>query len=331
MIRLFFFSIFILFSTNVLSAQNSYAKADDFGRIALTSYLDGTRADIPKNAFNLLRNKLTQISTQNGIGGSMAQRFIITAHVNVLTKDITSTYPAMHAFTIETTFYVGDGVDGTLFSTVSITSKGVGETEDKALIAALKSIRPSSPEFGQFVETGKRKIIEYYNANGDMYISKAQAMAKEERYDEAIYMLMCIPEVCKDVYDRAMSEVSDIYSEKIDVLSERKLMEAKAVWSAGLDYDSATEAAEILSEVHPNASCYPNAIALSKEIAARVKELDDREWQFILDEQSHEHEMQKAQIDNEHEEQMAQIEASKEIARAWAENQPDPVYNVYWW
>lgn len=320
MLRLLFACLFILFSVNVLSAQNSYAKADDFGRIVLTSYLDDTKANIPKNAFNLLRNKLTQISTKNGIGGSIPQRFIITAHVNVLTKDITSTYPAMHALTVETTFYVGDGVDGTLFSTVSVTSKGVGETEDKAFIAALKSIRPSSPEFGQFVETGKRKIIEYYNTNGDMYISKAQALAKEERYDEAIYMLMCIPEVCKDVYDRAMSAVSEIYSEKIDVMSERSLMEAKAIWSAGLDYDSAREAAEVLSEVHPNASCYPDAVALSKEIAGRVKELDDREWQFILDEQSHEHEMQKAEID-----------ASKEIARVWAENQPDLVYNVYWW
>lgn len=119
----------------------------------------------------------------------------------------------MHAPTVETTFYVGDGVNGTLYSTVSLTSKGVGET-----------------------------------------------------------------------------------------------------------YDSAREAAEVLSEVHPNASCYPDAVALSKEIAGRVKELDDREWQFILDEQSHEHEMQKAEID-----------ASKEIARVWAENQPDLVYNVYWW
>ena len=64
----------------------------------------------------------------------------------------------------------------------------------------------------------------------------------------------------------------------------------------GETYDSAREAAEVLSEVHPDASCYPDAVALSKEIAGRVKELDDREWQFILDEQSHEHELQAEMI-----------------------------------
>lgn len=320
MLRFIRFSVIAFLSCGIVHAQNSGVRADDFGRIVLTSYLDAGKVPIPKNAFNILRNRLTQISTQNGIGGSITQRFIITANVNVLTKNITPTVPAMIALTVETTFYVGDGVDGTLFSTASTVSKGVGETEDKAFIAALKSIRPSSPEFGQLIETGKRKITEYYNANGDMYISKAKALAKEERFDEAIYMLMCIPAVCKDIYSEAMDEVSVIYTAKINTLSAKKLSEARAVWSSGYDYDSAASAAELLADVHPDAACYQSAVALSEEIAKRVKELDERDWQFILQEQN-----------NVHMEQMAQIQASRDIAVAWAENQPETVYKVVWW
>lgn len=318
--RLFCIAFLSLCIFSPLCAQNNEAAADDFGRIVLTSYLDASRTVIPKNAYHLLRNKLSQISTKNGIGGSVPQRFIITANVNVISKDITATVPAMNALTLETTFYIGDGIDGTLFSTTSITSKGVGETEDKAFIAALKAIKPSSSEFGSFIETGKRKIIEYYNANGDIYIAKAQTLAKEERYDDAIYMLMCIPEVCKDVYTKAMNEVSVIYTAKINSESAKYLAEAEAIWAAGMDYSSAEKAARLLSKVHPNASCYNIALSLSKKIANRVKELDAREWQYQLNEQK-----------NEHAEQMAQINASKEIAVAQAKNQPQTVYKVYWW
>lgn len=318
--RLLCISLLSLCIFSTLLAQNNEAKADDFGRIVLTSYLDCSKTIIPKSAYHLLRNKLTQISTQNGIGGNIPQRFIITANVNVISKEITATVPAMNALSLETTFYIGDGIDGTLFSTTSIMSKGVGETEDKAFIAALKAIKPSSSEFSRFIDIGKRRIIEYYNANGDMYITKARTLAKEERFDDAIYMLMCIPEVCKDVYTKAMNEVSAIYTAKINSESAKYLAEAKAIWAAGMNYYSAEKAAKLLANVHPGASCYNSALSLSKEITKRVKELDAREWQYQLNEQK-----------NEHAEQMAQINASKEIAVARAKNQPQTVYKVYWW
>ncbi len=318
--RLLSISVLVLCAIGISRAQNNEAKADDLGRIVLTSYLDEGKTVIPKSAYRLLKNKLTQISTQNGMGGSIPQRFIITANVNVLSKDITQTAPPMNALTIETTFYIGDGIDGTLFSTASTISKGVGESEDKAFIAALKAIKPSSSEFSQFIDTGKRKIIEYYNANGDIYITKAQTLAKEERFDDAIYMLMCIPEVCKDVYTKAMNEASAVFTAMINFESAKYLTEAKAIWASGMDYDSAEKAAKLLAKIHPDASCYNSAVSLSQEIASRVKELDAREWQYKMDEQK-----------NEHDQQMAQINAAKEIALASAKNQPKIVYNVYWW
>ena len=309
-----------IFACNISSAQNNEVKADDFGRIVLTSYLDGSKTAIPVNAYNILRNKLSQIATQNGIAGNIPQRFIITANVNIVSKDITSTASPMHALTLETMFYIGDGVDGTLFSTTSVSSKGVGETEDKAFISALKSIKPSAPEFSRFIASGKRKIIEYYNANGEMYITKARTLAKAERFDDAIYMLMCIPDVCKDVYDKAMDEVSVIYNAKINSESSKYLAEARAIWNAGMDYGSAQRAGRLLAMVHPDASCYKSAVALSREIAQRAKVLNDRDWQYTLNEQK-----------NAHAEKMSQISSAREIAVAFAKNQPKTIYNVLWW
>ena len=309
-----------LFAGNVSFGQNNAAKADDFGRIVITPYIDDSYTAIPHAAYGLLKNKLNQIAVNNGIGGNIQHRFIITANAAELTKDITATTPPMHAVTLEVTFYIGDGVEGTLFSTTSMTVKGVGETEDKAYIAALKSIKTKSPVYAKFVDTGKTKIIEYYNANGDMYITTARALAKEERYDEAIYMLMCIPEVCKDVYVKAMDEVEIIYKSKIDSESSKSLAEAKAIWASGMDYYSAEKAAKLLAKVHPNSTSYKAAVTLSNDIAKRVKEIDSREWQYALAEQKYDHS-----------EKLAQLQSFKEIALTSAKNQPKENYYIRWW
>lgn len=301
-------------------AQNSGVSADDFGRIVLTSYIDGSKCRIPARTYNLFKNKMNQIVTQNGIGGSYMQRFIITANVDVLTKDITATAPPMHAYTLAVTFYIGDGIDGTLFSTSTLTTTGVGETDEKAYISALKNIRTSTPEMKEMIEVGKNKIIEYFNANGDLLISKARAMASLDNFDQAIYLLMTIPDVCKDVYERALAEAGVIYRQKIDVEGAKKLAQAKAIWYSGLDYDAAVSASKLLASIHPDAACYSQAVSLSKEIAKRVKEIDSREWQYILNEQK-----------NAHEESMAQIKAYKEIAVEQARHQPQTEYYILWW
>jgi hypothetical protein len=75
--------IAVVFITQV----NAQVKLDDFGRIVLNTYLPDNIA-IPSEAKNLLLTKLNQITSNNGMGGSQANpRFIITANVNVGTKD----------------------------------------------------------------------------------------------------------------------------------------------------------------------------------------------------------------------------------------------------
>lgn len=309
-----------LFCSFSVFAQNSGAKADDFGRIILTAYLDQAKCRIPYNSYNLFKNKMNQMVTQSGLGGTYTQRFIITANVDVLTKDITSTAPPMHAYTLAVTFYIGDGIEGTLFSTTQIIAKGVGETDEKAYTSALKNLRASSPAFKALIEEGKEKIIAYYNANGDLIISRAKALASLDQYDEAIYELMSIPDVCKDVYERALAEAGNIFKSKINSEGAKKLAQAKALWYAGLDYDAALAASQLLGEIHPDASCYQQALALSKEISKRVKEIDAREWQYTLNEQKFTHQ-----------ENMSQIASYKEIAVARANHQPQTVYRVNWW
>ncbi len=311
-----------LFSALTGFSQNTKSSADDMGRIALAAFVPQQIDKMPEAARSLLKNKLSQIVTKSGMGGSAAkERFIITANVNVLTKDVLPSAPPLTQFNLEVTFYIGDGIEGTKFTSTSVSVKGTGENETKAYIAALKNISPSNPEIQSFVEAGKTRIVEYYNSKCDFILKEAQSLASQNKYDESISKLISIPEVCKACYDKAMDAVAPIYQKQIDRACKQRLMEATTAWNAAQDLYSAENAGAILSQIEPGAACYKDAQVLSSKIAQRVKELDQREWKFQMKQQQDDVDIQKATI-----------KAARDIGVAYGNNQPDVVYKVYgWW
>ena len=304
-------------------SQNALGKSDDAARITLAAYVPQQIDKMPDAARSILANKLNQIVTQNGMGGAANnERFIITANVNVISKDLTATAPPMTALVLEVTLYIGDGFVGTKFSSTSISVKGVGESETKAYISALKGISPTNSNIQSFVGNGKSKIIEYYNSKCDFIIKEAQTLVSQNNFEEAIFKLTSVPEVCKDCYDKCMDAVGPIYQKQIDRECKSKLMEANTAWNAAQDSYGADTAGGILAQIDPNASCYKEALALSNKIAQRIKEIDQRDWKLQLKEQQDNVDIQKATI-----------KAIRDIGVAYGNGQPKTVtYNVRgWW
>lgn len=304
-----------------LSAQNNLGKADDEGRLVLTPYL-AHNANYPVEASDAVKNKLMQIVTQYGLGGvSYDQRFVITANFTEYTREATATAPPMIALEITPTLYIGDLVTGNLYASVAVPSvKGVGKTETKAYMTAIKTMRFDSPQVAAFIERGKQKIIEYYNAEIDLILAQADALAQQDRYDDALALLISVPSVCKDAYTKAMSRLSQYYQMQIDVEGASLLAAARYAWSSDLSYAGAQAAASYLAQIHPYSSSYAGAQALAAEIAKRVKELDTREWNFTLQEHK----------DNVSLRSQA-IKAAQAIGVARAK-QPVTYYNkIYWW
>ncbi|WP_316769891.1 hypothetical protein [Pedobacter frigiditerrae] len=300
-------------------AQNSQGKVDDFGRITLAAYVPEQIDDMPVSARSILSNKLSQIVTESGLGGSaMNERFIITANVSVMSKNITPTAPAMHALSLDITLYIGDGIDGTKFSSTSVSVKGVGENETKAYISAIKGISANNNAIKSFIESGKAKILKYYNTKCDFIISDAQSLASQGRYEEAFYKLSGIPEISKDCYNKARSIIIPIYKKHRDKICQTRLMEAKTIWAASQNYDGAVAAGDILSQIDPTAACYSEVKKFVAEIAKGVKEKDNREWQFIFKQQ---------QLDSD------VLKSAYSLGMAYANRQPQAVvYNVKgWW
>lgn len=298
---------------------NIAAQNNDASRITLAAYVAEQTDGLPDEASSMLSNKLNQIITNNGMGGSsFNERFIVTANVLTQSKDLTATAPPMTALNLNVTFYIGDGIDGTKFATKSVLVKGVGANETKAYIESIKMIKPSDPAFASFIEEGKAKIINYYNTRCDFIIKEANSLAAQNNFEEAIYKLTAIPNVCKECYDKAIAAIAPMYQKKIDRDCKLKLAQATNLWNANQDVNTANQVGEIISTVEPSSVCFKDVQALSEKIKTRVLDIDKREWNYKLKTQEQAGEL---------------IKAYRDVGVAYGNGQPKSVtYNVRgWW
>lgn len=289
-----FLSLVVLF--NIIWGITAQVKLDDFGRIILNTYIPDNIA-IPAEAKNLLNNKLNQIASNNGMGGSQSNpRFVISASVNLGTKDIIAGPPQMIAQNLDVTLFIGDAVTNTIFSNTTLTLKGVGTNENKAFIEAFKTINTKNKDIVAFLEEGKTKIINYYSTNCDFIIKDAQTMVKQQKYDEAIYHLSLVPDVCQDCYFKSLDTLTSIFQKKIDTDCKTKLNEAKLIWAAEQNPSGAEKVGDILSAINPLATCQPSVSAFIKSIDAKLKADEKARWEFKMKQYADKIAAQKEQV-----------------------------------
>ena len=313
--------ITILAFTFFTITNYAQVKLDDFGRIVLNTYLPDNMA-IPAEAKSLLITKLNQITSNNGMGGSLVNpRFIITANINVGTKDIVAGPPQMIAQNIDITLFVGDAVTNTVFSNTTIGLKGVGTNENKALIEAIRTINPKNKEVITLLEEGKIKIINYYNTQCDFILTDANTLAKQEKFDEAIYKLSLTPEVCTDCYNKSSELIANLYQQKINTVCKAKLSQAKIAWAGHQDIDTGENVLNILIDINPNASCYNEVLSLTKEINNKLIAVEKERLELALKKYNDKINLEKKLID-----------AYKDIAVEYAKNLPKTTTynNLYW-
>lgn len=314
-----------IFSTFITYGQNTGTKTDDYGRIAIAAYVPKELGGLKEPAQKALKNRLDRIISKNGLGGaSFNQRFILTAKVQKLSTVKVPSTPPVYNYEIEVTFMIGDAIEGTIFSSLSTTIMGMGNTESAAEISAIKKIKEANPEYQKFIDEGKKKIIDYFNAKCDFYLKEAQTLSAKAQHAAAIAMLFTIPDVCKDCYNKAMDAVGPIYKQQIDLQCKKDLLESNSVWSTNQDYYGAEQASAFLAKIDPNSSCYADAKVLTDKMAKRIKEIDQREWAFQLKQQKDDVDIRKAEI-----------KSARDIGVAYGENQPETIttYNIssWWW
>tara|TARA_B100000767_G_scaffold255737_1_gene262176 strand:- start:1180 stop:2271 length:1092 start_codon:yes stop_codon:yes gene_type:complete len=252
--------VMLLFSALNLEAQNKLGKNNDVGRIAIYPVI-GNIPDMPVSAEKMLVNKMGQIVSKNGMA-SYGNRFIMYPHVTIMSQNITATAPPMHAYNLDITLYIADNMTQSIFSSTTLSLKGVGKNPTKAYMGALRMLNQNRPEIKNFVEKGKNQIIEYYNSKCEFILKDAESLAARKEFDEAIYTVISIPDICKDCYIRGQDIAIDIFKLKMENECIQNIANARAS-KAKDNYDLA---ATYLSVILPDVSCYADAQSLLKQI-----------------------------------------------------------------
>lgn len=294
--------------------------AKDVGAICLNPYIPESEGLGPQTT-RMMKNKLVQAATANGMSGSgFDDRFVITAHVQILDISETQTYPQKTVLKANISIYVGDGLDGTLFSNYVMEAKGLGDDKDQAIASAVRKINPNAPELQAAIQKGKEKIMAYYDRMAPQIVSKAEATAAAGNYDDAITMLLAIP-VSNKNYAAVQRLVGQYSSTALDSKNLAVVARARSAWSANPTEEGAAEAQAILDGVDlPSPKVLAAVQKLSNEMAARLKAVSDREYRL---------EVKKA--NDEKEVAIATVNAAASVARAYYNNRPKVVYHIHWW
>jgi hypothetical protein len=287
-------------------------------------YVTDQIEDLPEIAKNNLRSKMAQILTKQGIAGSagFSSQFIMVPNISVLSKDVVAGAPPKVALNLEVAFYIGDGINGVKYGSAAVMTKGVGSTETKAYVSALRNISSNNKDLAKLIDTAKERILEYYNDGCDFIIKEANNLAAQNKFDEALYALSSVPVVSKECFNKAQDRIGDVYQQMIDRDCDMLLNQATNAWNAGQNYEAAVEATELLNQIEPESACFSKVKTLSKSIRAGIKDTNNKEWAML-----------NKQLESITEIEKNRLSTTKEIALAYANNQPqNVVYNVKgWW
>jgi len=297
--KLYSIIVAALISATMIAAETEY--------LPISVYALDESENFPAGAKAMIENKLTQLLTQNGVAGmDYLGQFILTVSTTPLDKDVIPGPPMKISEKMEMNLYIVDAYAKTIFSSTSITVRGLGETENKCYLNAISHMPLQTPQMAQFIKDGKAKIIEYYDHEAEAMLKKAHYLAQQKKYEEALSIVTLIPQQSKH-YDAALAAGLDIYQMYIDNECAKNLASARQAWAAEQNTKGAYAAGEFLANILPDAGCYDEAMDLYKEIKGKV--LDD--WKFEMKKYQDGIDIQKLQID-----------AARQVGVAYGRHQP---------
>ena len=250
----------------------------------------------------------------------------------------------MVAQNIDVTFFIGDGIDNVLFTSLNISLKGVGTNENKAFIEALKNIKTKTNEIQKFIDEGKNKIIDYYASKCDFILNNAESLVNQGKYDDAIYELFMVPPVCKDCYLKCKDKLGIYFQQKINAECIQRLNQAQTIWMSNQNYSAAGKAGDLLFSINPASSCIPQVEELFKVIREKIEADERAAWELKVkqyeDQIQRENELIKYAREDaarQYELDKLRTESFRQVAVEFAKNQPKYVnytnyYNhIDWW
>lgn len=295
--------------TFLLNAQ-SY---NEIGKIALSIVLPDNIEGLNFSNLSKLETKIIQLVSNSGLAANgYSSNFIIYPKLAIYDdKVVEGGMEDIYILSCELTLIIKQVDNNIIYSTISVPLKGNGKDKQIAFNNTISKINTNSKDFINFIETGKKKILDYYNLKCQDILTKSESLVKMQDYEQAIGLLMSVPEEVS-CYNKIQEKTIDAYKAYQNQKCITQLQEAKTT----LAKNQYQEALDMLGLIDPSTKCFTETQTLIKK--AEVKVDVKARTQFAL----------RMKIYNDTialEKQ--RIQTAKEIAIEYYRNQPKPADN----
>lgn len=277
--------------------------------LSVAGITDG--AKVPSGVNTRLEGAITRALGSAGMtGAGYDAQFFVAGRFDDAYNDIISGPSQKVVVKTTLTLFIGDAQSQKIFASKSFDLKGVGVSDEQAYTRALSQLNGRNKELMDFLHQGKQRIVDYYDANYSRILNDARKAMAARDYGQALFFATTIPSCCRG-YAQAQNLAMQIYGQQADFQGQQLLARAKAAWAADPTADGAELAHQYLVQIDPDAACYAQAAALSKQISQTTQ----KQWEF--------------ENVTKYKDQMAleqrRIDAAKETAVAWAKSRPKVV------
>ena len=253
-------------------------KNDLANKINLSIVLPEEDEMLSYNALSKLNSKTIQLLTYNEIVSGVNNSFVIYPSLVLGDSKIVETgLYAVHSVTMEFNYYIKNIESNTIFSSYTKQIEGTGKTEREAIANSISKLDVKDVKLTTFIHTGKDKIINYYKNSCNQIIAKADNMALQGNYEEALSLLISVPSEV-DCFSKAKQKALTIYKQYSTKKCQELILEAKS-YLAQNDKESA---ANILATINPESTCKTEASQLLNQIEAKLNAQEKKEWDFMV-------------------------------------------------
>ncbi len=306
-----YFTLIVFVVTFTSFAQTT----NDIGKIALSVVMPENVDGLDNSQISKLQTKISQIVTVSGLGASgYNNNFVIYPKFAIYESNIVEGgMQNITVITADLSLFIKQVDNNILFSTINKPLKGSGSTKELAIANAISKIATNDPDFKTFIETGKLKIVSYYQTKCVDIIKKSDTYIKMQQYEQALGLLMSVPEEVSSCYDKIQGKAIETYKAYQTQRCSELIQKAKTTL-AGNDYAGALN---ILSDIDPSATCFNEAQIIAKSAEKKVDAEEKKQWDFQMKQYSDNVSLEKQRI-----------QAIKEIAVSYYKSQPSSVtYN----
>lgn len=231
-----------------------------------------TGDDVPEASAKALATRLATAANKSGsVGDNNGGPFYLTARFDHLNKGVLAGPPQQHTLTSELTILIGNSETNQILASHTMTLKGVGSSDQKAFLNAMRGITAANTALQQFLAKGREEIISYYDRYAPQLVAQADKATALGNYAEALSILVQVPE-CSRAYGQTLSEMKKCYTLYADREGTDLLKKAQTLWASDPTPAGAAEASRLLTAIPVGSKAEKGADALYAEMASALKD-----------------------------------------------------------